>query len=284
MNKERKDGRIEDVAYHCFSGVGDGPALILLHGFLGSSASWRRVVAALENGRRIIALEVPGHHRDSPIFVDDDFTSVSARLHRAIRALCDGPVDLAGYSLGGRLALGICAVEERGPADIRSLTLIGTRPGLASPKARRARRIADRARARALRDGGLAAFVEAWEALPLFQSQHALGREILDEQRRIRLAHDAHALALCLEKLSPAQMPDFSERVAEWTFPLRVLVGEADEGFVLPSRLLASRSPHGKLVTVAGCGHNLLLENPESVAALLSETTSGHDESKESAP
>jgi pimeloyl-ACP methyl ester carboxylesterase len=47
-----------DVAYQY---AGSGPAVVLVHGMAGSSATWRRVVPALAESATVIAPDLPGH-------------------------------------------------------------------------------------------------------------------------------------------------------------------------------------------------------------------------------
>ena len=65
----------------------------------------------------------------------------------------DGPVDLVGYSMGGRMALRT-AVDH--PHLVRRLVLIGATPGIEDPADRAARAEQDRATA-----AGHAAHLEA---------------------------------------------------------------------------------------------------------------------------
>lgn len=79
-------------------GVGDRVAL-LLHGQLGSSATWWQVGPAIAaHGYRVVALDLPGHG-DSPRDIDATLESCVARIVEACPR-----ADLAiGHSLGGLL-------------------------------------------------------------------------------------------------------------------------------------------------------------------------------------
>ena len=102
------------------------PALVLLHGFSQTRQSWRRTIAALDGRYRAIAADLPGHgqlaHRRP--------ASLAATL-AYLRALADEPHTLAGYSMGGRIALH-AALD--GPARVRRLVLVGASPGVADPR------------------------------------------------------------------------------------------------------------------------------------------------------
>jgi 2-succinyl-6-hydroxy-2,4-cyclohexadiene-1-carboxylate synthase len=88
--------------------------------------------------------------------------------------LADGdrrPVILAGYSLGGRIAL---YTSLRFPDFVRALVLESTSPGIADPAARQERVRADEQRAEDIASFGIRAFVDDWYRQPLFRSLHPL--------------------------------------------------------------------------------------------------------------
>ena len=78
--------------------------LVLLHGFLGTAQDWDPTIEALGPDYRCLALNLPGHGRASEP-VPADFESVIHGLAERIGKAFGMPVDLVGYSMGGRLAL-----------------------------------------------------------------------------------------------------------------------------------------------------------------------------------
>src|SRR3954463_15869492 len=110
------------------------PALVLLHGFTQTRQSWRRTAQALQGRYRALVPDLPGHgqaaHRTP------SFDAVTAY----VRALGPERFTLAGYSMGGRIALhDALALPPRG----ERLVLVGASRGLADPAERAARRAAD---------------------------------------------------------------------------------------------------------------------------------------------
>src|SRR3954471_5869480 len=76
------------------------PALVLLHGFTQTRQSWRRTVRALGAGRyRALVPDLPGHGQ--AVHRTPSFDAVTAY----VRALGPERFTLAGYSMGGRIAL-----------------------------------------------------------------------------------------------------------------------------------------------------------------------------------
>ena len=120
--KPSKSGRIDANGVRYYYEIhGRGEPLLLLHGGLGSIDMFGPVLASLAETRQVIGVDLHGHGRTplgkrefSPIAIGDDLAVV-------LEALDIGPVDVAGYSLGGTVAFRL-AVQH--PALVRRLVLI----------------------------------------------------------------------------------------------------------------------------------------------------------------
>lgn len=104
-----------------FTDVGEGPAVVLLHGSASSRHQWRRLVARLAGRYRVLAPDLHGYGgtvlRDGlRLRLSDEVAIVRALADRAGESF-----HLVGHSSGGALALG-AAPELRDRLD--SLTLI----------------------------------------------------------------------------------------------------------------------------------------------------------------
>ncbi len=230
--------------------------IVLLHGFTGCPAAWDEVRARL--GEESLAPPLFGHHPsqlDERGFLDE--------VDRLAALVPDG-AHLVGYSLGARLALALLA---RHPRRVRRATLVGVHPGL--PDEERAARAAADERWAGLAERDLAAFVDAWEAQPLFATQAHLPAPVRERQRRQRLAHSPTGIARALRRLGLAAMPPIdSSKVAA---PVTLVAGAADEKFVAVARHLVARLPRASLTVVDGAGHNVALEQPARLAQLMEE-------------
>jgi pyruvate dehydrogenase E2 component (dihydrolipoamide acetyltransferase) len=107
-----------------YAGAGrDGDVVLLIHGYGGDRNSWLFLQEPLATGRRVYALDLPGHGTSTKDVGDgsvDLLADAAAGVLDAIGAP-GGAVHLVGHSLGGAVAL---AVAARDPRRIRSLTLI----------------------------------------------------------------------------------------------------------------------------------------------------------------
>lgn len=103
-------------------GAGD-PPILLLHGFGGDYSSWMFNQAPLAEGRRVIALDLPGHGGSSKDVGDGSVAAVAGAVEAVIGALGIGRCHLVGHSLGGAVALAIAAKR---PSETASLTLVAS--------------------------------------------------------------------------------------------------------------------------------------------------------------
>lgn len=242
---------------------------VLIHGFSGSPASWRRVEALLDAPSH--ALAVCGHGGESPPASAEGPTSFEAevdRLGAVVEAEVPAPRLAVGYSLGGRLVVGLLV---RHPDLFSGAVLIGANPGIAGEDARVARRRDDERWARLIEEDGLAIFDNRWSALPLFSSQHDLDAGRLAEQRRTRLSHDPAALGAAMRALGLGAMPDYRPFLSSITCPVELIVGSEDSKFVGLARQMAGRLPVATVRIVDGVGHNVPLEAPARLARLLND-------------
>jgi 2-succinyl-6-hydroxy-2,4-cyclohexadiene-1-carboxylate synthase len=226
--------------------------LVLLHGFTQTGASWDGVTRALPGRYRALAPELGAGPWE-------------AELDRLEALAPDGCV-LAGYSMGGRLAL---ALALRRPGRVGRLVLVSASPGLAGAEERAARRAADAALAERIEAVGVEAFAREWAAQPLFAGQP---EEVAALAHEDRLRHSAAEHAAQLRGLGTGVMPPLWDRLGELAIPVTVVVGERDAKFRALAERMAERLPDGEIVVVEGAGHAVALEDPAAVAAAIGRT------------
>lgn len=243
---------------------------VLIHGFSGSPESWRRIGSLLDVASHVPA--VRGHAGSRSGTAEEDrvvrgaFEAEVERLAAGIEAAAPAPRYLAGYSLGGRLALGLLV---RHPGLFAGAALIGANPGIDDEDERAERRAADEAWARLIEERGPDAFDRKWSDLPLFRSQRRVDAARIEEQRTIRLGHDRAALAWAMRGLSLGAMPDYRPALAGIRCPVELIAGGEDPKFVALARLMAGLLPAATVRVVEGAGHNVPLEAPAELARLL---------------
>src|ERR1700685_3846398 len=86
--------------------AGSGPALILVHGLLGYSFSWRYTMPALAPYATVYALDMMGAgFSDRPAGLDHSMRGTAKRLLRFVERLGISSFDLLGTSHGGAVAM-----------------------------------------------------------------------------------------------------------------------------------------------------------------------------------
>ncbi|PYX49328.1 MAG: alpha/beta hydrolase [Acidobacteria bacterium] len=107
--------------------AGSGPALILLHGLLGYSFSWRYTIPALAPYAKVYAPDLLGAgFSDRPPELDHSMRATALRVLRFIDKLNVGSFDLLGTSRGGPVAMAAAAerVNSIGSTRLRRLVLV----------------------------------------------------------------------------------------------------------------------------------------------------------------
>lgn len=243
------------------------PALLFLHGFMGSAQDWRTVARICANEYACILADLPGHGANRPSISEArlDFHGWS----EALVALADGrkldPVCLIGYSLGARLAL---HAAWRFPKRWTALVLEGCNPGIEDPRARRARSELDERRAAQLAEEGMQPFVEGWYQADLFASLQQRP-DLLDAVKQARARNDPAWMAKVLRELSPGAVPDAWPRLALLDLPTLLIAGELDTAYGAIARRMRAHLPGAQALILPGAGHNAHLEQPQAFAAAL---------------
>lgn len=100
---------------------GDGPDVVLIHGFGSDRLSWLATSPALLEVARVHALDLPGHGESAPEVGDGSAMELAGRVVDRLTQEGLELVHLVGHSLGGGIALLIAA---RRPDLVASLSLL----------------------------------------------------------------------------------------------------------------------------------------------------------------
>ena len=233
---------------------GRGPSIVLLHGLGSRATHWLPTARALARHHRVTLVDLPGHGGAS---MPEPFS-----LHQAATALdlalvedSAEPVVVVGHSLGGLVA---AAAAVAHPERIRGLVLVETslRPQVAP---------ADRAALLRELETNYASLVHAAyldfgrdsvQGERLYAEVASLDPEIV--KRWIRLAWTA----------------DLSPSIARLDRPLLVVLAPRswphDEPWEVTAKALGyDRAPQVQARRLDGCGHFVMLDRPEELAAII---------------
>jgi 3-oxoadipate enol-lactonase len=244
--------------------AGTGPTVLLLHGYPLDGAMWSGVARVLSTTFRVLKPDLPGHG-ENPVPAPSTLAA-HADFVEAILAELPGPVGLAGFSMGGYVAL---ALMKRRPEKVRALALVDTRAG-ADDEAGRGKREEAIALVQAQ---GVEAIAQAM--VPKLLSPDGVRKPDLVE-RLTRMIKRQKPETVAADLVAMRDREDRTGLLPSIAVPTLAVVGELD-ALTPPaeSEAMAAAIPGARLVTVPGAGHLAPMERPRAVAAALSEFFSG---------
>ncbi|WP_026450882.1 alpha/beta hydrolase [Aequorivita capsosiphonis] len=104
---------------------GKGPALVLLHGFLESSAMWEKLISQLEKNNFVITLDFPGHGKSDVISEIHSMELMAGVVEQLLEHLQIDSTTFVGHSMGGYVTM---AYAELFPEKMERLILLNSTP------------------------------------------------------------------------------------------------------------------------------------------------------------
>jgi len=224
---------------------GDGPVLILTHGYSSTSQMWKGQVEALSRHHKLVLWDMRGHGQS-------DYPAEPAAYSEAatvgdIAALLDAVgarrAIVGGLSLGGYMSL---AFYRAHPERVTALLIIDTGPGFKKDDAR-----------------------EAWNRRAL-DTADRFDREGLDalksaSRERSTVSHrDATGLARAARGMLTQRDARVIEVLGEIKVPSLVVVGADDTPFLAASDYMAAKIPGARKVVIPAAGHAVNIDQPQA--------------------
>ncbi len=250
---------------------GEGPPLLLVHGFTDTWRTWELVLGALERSHEVLAPTLPGHagarRGEGPLGAE----ALVAGLERAMDDAGWDTAHVAGNSLGGYLALQLAA---RGRA--RSAVALAPAGGWAAEDGFFSATLVPFFTT--LREGLTAAEpqLDAMLATPegrrLATSQTVVNFEHIPVEL---LAHQARGMIGCdgaPELMQSAIADGFSLDAESIDCPVRIVWGTEDQILPWPAAAVRYREewlPHADWVVLDGVGHMPQLDVPLETEQLI---------------
>lgn len=253
--------------YGKWLGNGD-EVLVFLHGFTGTHRTWIAYEDNLSDHFRILMVDLLGHGQtDAPAeWKRYDITKVASDIIAILNQLNIKKAHLAGYSMGGRVAITIAILY---PERVASLLLESSTPGIIKDEERKERRQHDVILAKQLLQNGLEAFIDYWEHLPLFTGLRKLNLSQQQAIRKERLSHNPIGLANSLIGMGTGAMPSWWEKLPLLSMPVQLITGENDAKFVQIANQMTNYNPKFQHTIIPNAGHTVHLEQPEAFLNVL---------------
>ena len=261
------------IAY-AYREAGQGPPVLLVHGFPVDHSMWRGQIEAVAADHRVIAPDLRGFGATPLAATEAEADQRAARgvameeyaddLEAVLDALAiHEPITLAGFSMGGYVAWQFWKKYRR---RIKALVLCDTRAAADTDEAR-AGRI------------DMAEHVAEWGSAKVAEKMlpKLLAAETIDHRpdvvapvRRVISGTDPRAISAAQRGM--AARPDVTGWLSQIDVPSLFIVGEHDAiSRADEMRSMAEAVPGGELVIVPQAGHMAPVENPEAVTAAIAE-------------
>lgn len=246
--------------HYSLSGSTDKPLILFLHGFMGISNDFDKVISLLLDRFCCLTVDLPGHGKTMVLGGDNSYT-ISNTAHGLIYLLdklCIEKCFLVGYSMGGRLALYLTLYF---PQRFLKAVLESSSPGLKTQQEQIERIQHDLRLAQKLATSDFSLFLSNWYNQPLFSSlkNHPKFEYLLEQ----RLQNHPSRLAKSLRNMSTGYQPSLWEKLKQNKIPLLLLVGEYDHKFRAINLEMAELCEAATLEIVSQCGHNINFERTE---------------------
>ncbi len=252
--------------------AGSGPAVVLVHGLLGYSFNWRRVIPILARQNEVFAPDMPGAgFSECRAGLDFRLIGAARRLLAFLDAAGVGSCDLVGSSYAGSTAV---MLAGSAPSRIRSLVLVSP----ANPWSRIGRKRL------ALLRNPLVALLFPTLARAAHPMHRYLVRRMWGDPRLVtKETLDGYIRPL----VRPGVFEHAGKIVQTWNSDMRELESTLPKIAGIPSLLvwgskdrvvdlrsaeiLAQRLPGARLAVMKGAGHLPYEENPEEFSRIVSE-------------
>ena len=230
-------------------------SLVLLHGFWGQPSDWQPV---LDQVKVPVEVYAPDLYKDPFLTPNFSFSQWTKNFLENLEQRFKGrPLDLVGYSMGGRLALH--AVCKR-PELFKRVLLLSTRPHLKKSAFEERRQWIERW-AQTFSEANWLELQKAWDQQEVFSGSEPLPRRT-DESLRAGLVDSLKNWSLLNHDFTPLELEQLPLSM-DWYF------GASDQKFASVMKDLQSSCLKGQKKLIEQAGHRILWDRPDVVARWL---------------
>jgi pimeloyl-ACP methyl ester carboxylesterase len=256
--------------------IGDGPPLLYVHGGLGGAYEVVPILAALAENHRVLAVDRPGHGlADSFDYRGVDLLNHARTFLGDILDALELPsVDVMANSLGGLWAV-VFAIDA--PSRVSRLLLVGAPVGLKRQVPRQllplglpliGQKLGRYVFSNATRDESRKFWGQVIVKHPERVDDLVLDYDVANMRRNVESMLGLVSRIASARRLGYRRELVLGERWRDLTTPTLLIWGEFDAfGSPEEGQALVAKNPNLRLVRIAGAGHNLWFDDPESVVA-----------------
>ena len=224
---------------------GQGPVLLLTHGYSATSQMWTGQIEALAKSHTLVTWDMRGHGQSD--YPEDPAAYSETATVADMAALLDRvgakTAIVGGLSLGGYMSLAFHRVH---PERVRALLIIDTGPGYRKDEAR-----------------------DGWNATSLKTAERyeteGLGRLAAGSvEMRTSRHRNAEGLAKAARGMLTQRDAAVIESLPTIGVPAIVVVGAKDTPFLAASDYMAAKIPGARKVVIPDAGHAANIDQPEA--------------------
>jgi len=238
-----------------------GDSVFFLHGFTGCAIDWVPVVSSLNKKFNYYLIDLVGHGKsDSP--TEKHYYSIDSivnQLKKIILGISNSKIVLAGYSMGGRIALNF-ALQNL--SMLKGLIIESSTWGISRENLRKERILQDEKLAEFIENNPIDKFIDYWMNIDLLNTQRRFSNERLNQIREHKLENNKTGLANTLRCSGTGSMKPLYNNLKDIPVKTLLISGELDTKFTDINAEMVKLFPNAEHRIIKNAGHNTHLEEP----------------------
>ena len=239
--------------------TGSGKWLTLVHGAGDNLGAWWNQVPVFSRSYQVLTYDVRGYGQTETPSGDYSTDILIEDLYQLLKALGIDETYLMGYSMGGRVAVGLTMQH---PEMVKALIIAnsGFAPMERSEEEMQAMAKLREQRMKIVEEQGLEPVMNESMAMVFSTGWPEKNPEVFEQYRKIRLTNDPKAYLVAMKAMVwGAQPPD----VSKLSCPALVIGGESDGLMGAESARATQELIPGSQLKVMATGHAAAIEKPE---------------------
>lgn len=252
--------RCRDIDVAWFE-AGRGEPLVLIHGLADDHRAWRRALPDLLLRHRVVLYDLRGHGETTAGSPDGTLRQLGDDLAALLDAIDVGRAHIAGFSLGGTIAMRV-AIDH--PERVRKLTLVATSSRVGKTAADWYRQ---RAEMVARDDPELRATLDRDTADVYAESPAELEEGLLIRRQSAANPIGYGNACVAMAALNGAPLDPELGRISA---PTLIIAADRDQHCPpKAAEIIAAGIQGSRVELIAGAGHAVPVEKPQTLAALI---------------